>query len=61
MKEIKVGERVTITFEAVEHNGCTGCFFDVNRGCYANELGFKCGKDSRSDGKNIIFKQVETV
>lgn len=27
MKELKVGERVTITLEVVEHNTCEGCFF----------------------------------
>lgn len=27
MKELKVGERVTITLEVVEENGCEGCFF----------------------------------
>lgn len=59
MKELKVGERVTITLEAVEHNGCTGCFFDVGIYCYAERLGFKCGKDIRSDGKNVIFKEVK--
>lgn len=59
MKELKVGERVTITLEAVEHNGCKGCFFDVGIFCYVNKLGFKCGKDIRSDHKNIIFKEVK--
>lgn len=50
---------VTITLEAVEHNGCTGCFFNVCDFCYANKLGFKCGKDTRSDHKNVIFKEVK--
>lgn len=27
MKELKVGERVTITLEVVEQSSCTGCFF----------------------------------
>ena len=27
MKELKVGERVTITLEAIEHRTCEGCFF----------------------------------
>lgn len=27
MKEIKVGERLTITLEVVEQKGCNGCFF----------------------------------
>ena len=59
MKKLKVGERITITLEVVEHNGCTGCFFDANTCCYANRLGFKCGKSTRSDGKNVIFKEIK--
>ena len=59
MKELKVGERVTITLEVVENNGCTGCFFNSGNRCYANELGFKCGKGIRSDHKNVIFKEVK--
>ena len=27
MKELKVGERVTITLEAIEHRTCEGFFF----------------------------------
>ena len=27
MKELKVGERVTITLEVVKARGCSGCFF----------------------------------
>ena len=37
MKELKVGERVTITLEAVEAvkgKGCDGCFFDGRYGGY---------------------------
>ena len=29
MKELKVGERVTITLEAVEQETCKGCFFYI--------------------------------
>ena len=28
MKELKVGERVTITLEVVEQGECTDCFFN---------------------------------
>lgn len=41
MKELKVGERVSITLEAVEQKTCKGCFFD-NYGCNASDM-FKCG------------------
>lgn len=33
MKELKVGERVTITLEVVEHSDCEGCFFNVAGYC----------------------------
>ncbi|MDD7068575.1 MAG: hypothetical protein SPH22_09645 [Prevotella sp.] len=39
MKELKVGERVTIILEAVEHDTCEGCFFKGVAGyCEGNEL-----------------------
>ena len=63
MKELKVGERVTITLEAVEaikSKGCEGCFFDGrNGGCVAISLGMECTPEYRSDGKNIIYKEVK--
>ena len=57
MKEIKVGERITL--EAVEQYGCRGCFFDGNGGCVAISLGMECVPKYRSDGKNIIYKEVK--
>lgn len=57
MKELKVGERVTITLEIVEQPGCRGCFFETP-GCIA-PYKFKCGHTSRSDGKGVIFKEVK--
>lgn len=60
MKEIKVGERVTITLEAVEHSTCEGCFFKVVGGyCGAALLGLSCVPKYRSDKKNVIFKEVK--
>ena len=61
MKELKVGERVTITFEAVEAvKGCDECFFDGRNGCCVTiSLGMECTPKYRSDGKNIIFKEVK--
>ena len=70
MKELKVGERVTITVEAVEQKGCDGCggcFFsaDMNHTCndpYKNNEGddmFECRKSRRSDRKDVIFKEVK--
>ena len=61
MTELKVGERVTITLEAVETvKGCDGCFFDGRNGCcVAISLGMECAPKYRSDKKNVIFKEVK--
>ena len=63
MKELKVGERVTITLEAVEaikSKGCEGCFFNGRNGCcVAISLGMECVPKYRSDHKNVIFKEVK--
>ena len=61
MKELKVGERVTITLEAVEVvKGCEGCFFDGRNGsCVAISLGMECVPKYRSDHKSVIFKEVK--
>ena len=60
MKELKVGERVTITLEVVEHNTCEGCFFKgVDGYCGAASLGLECVPKYRSDKKSVIFKEVK--
>ena len=52
MKELKVGERVTITLEAVEHSTCEGCFFKViGAYCDAALLGWMCVPKYRSEKK----------
>lgn len=61
-KEFKVGERVTL--EAVEQNGCDGCFFEIDDTCHNQTYndwagGFECQPEDRSDGKSIIFKEVK--
>ena len=58
MKELKVGERITL--EAVEQYGCRGCFFDGRNGCFvAISLGMECIPKYRSDHKNVIFKEIK--
>lgn len=57
MKELKVGERVTITLEAVKAKGCSGCFFNNDR-CVASELGLNC---ILPNGTVVIFKEVKEV
>ena len=60
MVELKVGEKVTITLEAVEAiKGCDGCFFDRDGGCVAISLGMECVQKYRSDNKDVIFKEVK--
>ncbi len=62
MKEIKVGERVTITLEVVEQESCNGCFFNgADDYCGVTSLGLKleCVSQFRSDYKNVIFKEVK--
>lgn len=59
MKELKVGERVTITLEAVERKGgCKGCFFSTSGECF-KRVDFACLRCERSDKKSIIFKEVK--
>ena len=62
MKELKVGERVTITLEAVEQDGtCDGCFFDeLTCNMYHNICKrIKCDRLERKDRKNVQFKRVK--
>lgn len=64
MKELKVGERVTVTLEAVEQDGCDGCFFGLDGTCHNPTVngwadGFDCEPENRSDSKDIIFKEVK--
>lgn len=48
MKELKVGERTTITLIVVEQKGCKGCFFDGEDGyCGATSLGMECEAPKR--------------
>ena len=55
MKELKVGERVTITLIVAKSRGCSGCFFNNNR-CVSSALGLSC---ILPDGTSIIFKEVK--
>lgn len=58
MKELKVGERVTITLEAVESDKCESCCFSDKIGCNVRGK-FECIDKYRSDHKNVIFKEVK--
>jgi hypothetical protein len=52
MKELKVGERITL--EVVESPSCTGCYFENSDNCPG-----ECCAYERSDGNWIIFKEVK--
>ena len=59
MKEFKVGERITITLEVVEHSTCEGCFFKgIDDYCGAVPLELMC-VSKYPEHKNIIFKEVK--
>lgn len=54
MKELKVGERITL--EVVESSICEECFFYINNSC---TIRLKCADVERSDNKDVIFKEVK--
>lgn len=55
MKELKVGERITITLEAVEQFNCKDCFFEGSGRC----TDIPCRDYQRSDRKVIALKEVK--
>ena len=59
MKELKVGERITL--EAVEQYGCRGCFFDeISSNIYENICkDICCAAIDRKDKKNVQFKRIK--
>lgn len=60
MKNLKIGTKITL--EIVEGGTCKDCFFQDT--CSYDEcvelLMDKCHKLHRTDGKNIIFKEVKS-
>ena len=52
MKELEIGERITL--EVVESPTCEGCYF-----VYMDYCPHGCVVQERSDGKNVIFKEVK--
>lgn len=61
MKELKVGERVTITLEVAEADGdsCKGCFFNNRKSCGEWRQYCSCSTKERLDQKNVIFKRIK--
>ena len=58
MKELKVGERVTLEVQEVQDISCPSCFF-LNKLIRCTNSIVECFADRRSDKKNVIFKQVK--
>ena len=55
MKELKVGERVILEVVEATSFSCQDCFFaKEGEACHEH-----CSSSDRSDGKNIIFKEVK--
>ena len=54
MKELKVGERVTITLEVVEELSCYGCFFRTSFGKCNGDGKVKCSL------KSVLLTMKET-
>ena len=62
MKELKVGEKTTLTLEVAEADGysCKGCIFDDSlNACEEWRKHYSCSTKERSDHKNVIFKEVK--
>ena len=61
MKELKIGERVTITLEVAEADGdsCKGCFFNHRKSCSEWRQYCLCSTKERLDRKNVIFKRIK--
>lgn len=58
MKELKVGERIVLDIVETETATCNGCFFDSKDICEVVRK-YPCGRQQRSDRKNVIFKEVK--
>lgn len=67
METLAIGERkaftdVTLEVVSVPNSSCTGCWFDNQQfRCYTHphfEAMGHCASGYRTDGKNVIFKEV---
>lgn len=60
--EHKIGTRITLEVVEIdsenEENSCNGCVFDRIIDCI-RPIGWECGETTRTDHKNIIYKEVK--
>lgn len=60
MKELKVGERVTLEVQEVEDISCQSCFFwNKLTGCTNSIVKYFADRRSDKKKKNVIFKEVK--
>lgn len=59
MKEINVGERVTLEVTETDKESCKGCFFDSKMFYCEAWRKYPCSIKIRSDHKSVIFKEVK--
>lgn len=60
MKEYKLGDKIVLEVVQIcqsQSNRCDGCYFRINDCLCPSSL--LCGGFERSDGRNIIFKEVK--
>ena len=57
-EELKVGERVVLEVTETGKESCKGCFFDSKKFSEIWQQ-YPCSIKERSDGKNVIFKEVK--
>ena len=59
MKDLKVGERVTLEVIETDKESCKGCFFDSKMFHCEALRKYPCSNKIRSDNKSVIFKEVK--
>lgn len=59
MKELKVGERVILEVTKTNRESCEGCFFNSKKFYCEVWQQYPCSIKERSDGMNVIFKEVK--
>ena len=63
MKEYNIGEKIILEVEEVTENifeRCVDCYFNTNAAFYEDGcMEIPCDTFSRSDKKNVIFKEVK--
>lgn len=59
MKELKVGEKITLEVIETDKESFKGCFFDSKMFNCESWRKYPCSIKIRSDHKSVIFKEVK--